>query len=295
MTATISTPASENLHSRKANSIAIAFWNFAQKERRASLFIPLAILSALALVSYAPQDPSLNTATFAAESIHNWLGKGGAILADLLIQMLGKAAWGITAVLVSLAIPSDKTTLARTACFSISLILAAVTAALLNPEATNNYPAGGGGILGEIFRNATYTNNPNLQKTTLIVSCIAAIALFLAATPNLPQAALDAVTTILKSIRNATLLATQTAQALAQTLRNEQPILLRTPLATQSPSPPPQHKASPRVNIRHETPQPTEPNLPPPRTERRTRTRLATPTRRIRQLARRLARQLSQL
>ena len=249
----------------QANSIAVSFWRFTQKERRASLFIPLAILSALALVSYLPQDPSLNTATFASEHIHNWLGKGGAFFADLLIQIFGKAAWGITAVLISLSIPSHKTTLARTTCIALSLTLAALAAALLAPEATNNYPAGGGGILGEIFRNATYTNNPNLQNITLAISALAAITLFLAATPNLPKASLRAVIAILNNIRNATTLASQTAQALAHTFafRAEQPILLRTPLATQSPHP---LQNTPTQQTHQQPPQPPQPPEPEPPT-----------------------------
>ena len=247
----------------QANSIAVSFWRFTQKERRASLFIPLAILSALALVSYLPQDPSLNTATFASEHIHNWLGKGGAFFADLLIQIFGKAAWGITAVLISLSIPSHKTTLARTTCIALSLTLAALAAALLAPEATNNYPAGGGGILGEIFRNATYTQNTNLQKITLAISAIAAITLFLAATPNLPKASLRAVIAILNNIRNATTLASQTAQALAHTFafRAEQPILLRTPLATQSPHP---LQNTPTQQTHQQPPQHPQPEPPDP-------------------------------
>ena len=247
----------------QANSIAVSFWRFTQKERRASLFIPLAILSALALVSYLPQDPSLNTATFASEHIHNWLGKGGAFFADLLIQIFGKAAWGITAVLISLSIPSHKTTLARTTCIALSLTLAALAAALLAPEATNNYPAGGGGILGEIFRNATYTNNPNLQNITLAISALAAITLFLAATPNLPKASLRAVIAILNNIRNATTLASQTAQALAHTFafRAEQPILLRTPLATQSPHP---LQNTPTQQTHQQPPQHPQPEPPHP-------------------------------
>ncbi len=47
----------------------------------------LGIGLALALVSYTPQDPSWNTA--ATGKIHNWLGAGGADVADLLAQLFG--------------------------------------------------------------------------------------------------------------------------------------------------------------------------------------------------------------
>ena len=42
---------------------------------------------ALALISYSPSDPSLNTASVAA--VHNWLGAAGAGTADILWQTLG--------------------------------------------------------------------------------------------------------------------------------------------------------------------------------------------------------------
>ena len=51
----------------------------------------------LALLTYDPRDPSLNTAIDAAP--HNFLGYSGAVLADLLRQSLGFAAFLIPAVL----------------------------------------------------------------------------------------------------------------------------------------------------------------------------------------------------
>jgi hypothetical protein len=44
----------------------------------------------LSLMSYNPQDPSLNTST--SLPIRNWLGQPGAILADLLLQWFGLVA-----------------------------------------------------------------------------------------------------------------------------------------------------------------------------------------------------------
>jgi S-DNA-T family DNA segregation ATPase FtsK/SpoIIIE len=54
-------------------------------------------LLTLALLTYDPRDPSLNTAIDAAP--HNFLGYSGAVLADLLRQSLGFAAFLIPAVL----------------------------------------------------------------------------------------------------------------------------------------------------------------------------------------------------
>ena len=55
-------------------------------------------LLALALLTYDPRDPSLNTAVNAAP--HNFLGHSGAVLADLLRQTLGLAAFLIPIVLL---------------------------------------------------------------------------------------------------------------------------------------------------------------------------------------------------
>jgi len=55
-------------------------------------------LLVLALLTYDPRDPSLNTAVDAAP--HNFLGYSGAVLADLLRQSLGFAAFLIPMVLL---------------------------------------------------------------------------------------------------------------------------------------------------------------------------------------------------
>src|SRR5579863_2091168 len=64
-------------------------------KRRASEVVGIACLafvgaSSLALMSWSVDDPSLNHATVAA--VHNWLGRGGAIFADLAMQGLGLAS-----------------------------------------------------------------------------------------------------------------------------------------------------------------------------------------------------------
>lgn len=58
-----------------------------------------ALMIALALISYNPADPSLNTVSVGHTS--NWVGSAGAIIADLLLQCLGIA--GCIPVLVLLA------------------------------------------------------------------------------------------------------------------------------------------------------------------------------------------------
>src|SRR4051812_15453475 len=50
----------------------------------------VAILAALALLSYHPTDPALNTA--AAGPVRNWIGVPGATVSDLLLSLFGPAA-----------------------------------------------------------------------------------------------------------------------------------------------------------------------------------------------------------
>src|SRR5215472_4302090 len=57
-----------------------------------------ALLLAAALFSYDPQDPSFDTAIDVGP--HNLLGSNGAVLADLLRQSLGLAAFVIPVVLI---------------------------------------------------------------------------------------------------------------------------------------------------------------------------------------------------
>ena len=59
------------------------------------LGITLAILMALALLSYSPHDSSFNVASQAPDShpARNWIGPAGAYGADLLFQVFGYAAF----------------------------------------------------------------------------------------------------------------------------------------------------------------------------------------------------------
>ncbi|MSO65119.1 MAG: DNA translocase FtsK [Alphaproteobacteria bacterium] len=64
-------------------------------------FAVAAVLFALALLSFSPLDPSLNSAT--RETPRNWLGLAGAYTADLSLQVLGLAAVLIVPVLAAWA------------------------------------------------------------------------------------------------------------------------------------------------------------------------------------------------
>ncbi len=66
-----------------------------------SALVLLSFVVVVALLTYNPTDPSFNTA--AETSTHNFLGHDGAILADLLVQSLGLAAFLLPAVLLGWA------------------------------------------------------------------------------------------------------------------------------------------------------------------------------------------------
>jgi DNA segregation ATPase FtsK/SpoIIIE, S-DNA-T family len=59
------------------------------------LVFVFAVLLVLALISYSPLDPSLNTAAtpLAGRPAHNWIGVFGALVADLALQLFGIAAF----------------------------------------------------------------------------------------------------------------------------------------------------------------------------------------------------------
>src|SRR5271166_1328836 len=70
------------------------------------LVLVFATLLVLALVSYSPLDPSLNTAATppAGHPAHNWIGVFGAVASDLTLQVLGVAAFLVPLYLVMYSI-----------------------------------------------------------------------------------------------------------------------------------------------------------------------------------------------
>ena len=57
----------------------------------AAISLLLVFLLALAVLSYAPQDASMNVSS--GHDIDNWLGRPGAIAADMVLQLFGLAVW----------------------------------------------------------------------------------------------------------------------------------------------------------------------------------------------------------
>jgi S-DNA-T family DNA segregation ATPase FtsK/SpoIIIE len=115
----------------------------------AILLLALALL--VALVSYRPGDPSLNTA--AAGPAANWLGTPGAWAADLLLSL-----WGLPAALLLPLLFVTGLRVVRGAgagrwlrgllLTMIGMALAGAAAALLSSEAVSALPGGWGGALG---------------------------------------------------------------------------------------------------------------------------------------------------
>ncbi|HKW77062.1 MAG TPA: DNA translocase FtsK 4TM domain-containing protein, partial [Terriglobales bacterium] len=66
------------------------------------LLFASAALLLLALASYSPGDPSLNTAATAGQPPNNWIGLFGAMLSDLMIQSMGICAILVPVMLVLL-------------------------------------------------------------------------------------------------------------------------------------------------------------------------------------------------
>ena len=66
------------------------------------LMLVFAVLLVLALVSYSPLDPSLNTAATppASRPAHNWIGVVGAMVSDLGLQLFGVAVFLVPVFLV---------------------------------------------------------------------------------------------------------------------------------------------------------------------------------------------------
>jgi DNA segregation ATPase FtsK/SpoIIIE, S-DNA-T family len=114
--------------------------------------IGLAVLLSLALATWSVQDPSLSHATNAP--VRNTLGVSGAIVADLLIQLLGVAA---LALVLPVAIwgwrlashrPLQRERI-RLVFWILAVLLAAACAAALPRSATWPLPVGLGGVTGD--------------------------------------------------------------------------------------------------------------------------------------------------
>ncbi|HYM73098.1 MAG TPA: DNA translocase FtsK 4TM domain-containing protein, partial [Stellaceae bacterium] len=120
-----------------------------------SALVLVSFLLLLALLTYNPADPSLNTAVEAAP--RNYLGHDGALLADLLVQSIGLAAFLIPLVVLGwsfrLLLQRPPGGMARRLALVIpALVLAAFACSVLRASPLP-MPAGAGGAIGwELLR-----------------------------------------------------------------------------------------------------------------------------------------------
>ena len=117
--------------------------------------VMVSLLLLLALLTYDPRDPSLNTAANARAG--NYLGPQGAVVADVLIQSVGLAAYLLPAVLLGWAFRlmlqrPIRRLVRRAAMLLLMLVLGALACSILNPAMP--LPAGAGGVIGKVLRNA---------------------------------------------------------------------------------------------------------------------------------------------
>ncbi|MGE5723479.1 MAG: DNA translocase FtsK, partial [Sphingomonadales bacterium] len=110
-----------------------------------------ALLTVVALVSYHPSDPSLNTA--AAGPVLNWLGPPGAYVADLLLTMLGPPVGLLLPLIMLFGLRLARGAHAGRWFLSlmlslIGLLFIGTAASLLIGNAVNGLPAGWGGAFG---------------------------------------------------------------------------------------------------------------------------------------------------
>src|SRR5438067_686606 len=111
--------------------------------------VMVSLLLLLALLTYSPADPSLNTAADARAG--NYLGPQGAVVADVLIQSVGLAAYLLPAVLLGWAFRlmlqrPIRRLLRRLAMLVLALLLGGLACSILNPSMP--LPAGPGGAVG---------------------------------------------------------------------------------------------------------------------------------------------------
>jgi S-DNA-T family DNA segregation ATPase FtsK/SpoIIIE len=130
-----------------------------------------AVLALLALVSYRPSDPSLNTA--AGGPVNNWLGAPGAWASDLLLSLMGPPGALLLPLLLvvglRLARGAEAGRWLRSLLISlVGVLLVDVAAGLMVGGAVNYLPAGWGGAFGLAFAKAIETGLVALGEASVV-------------------------------------------------------------------------------------------------------------------------------
>ena len=118
---------------------------------KAVIFGILAIVLGLALISYSPTDKAWNTAS--GEAYHNWLGPVGSWSADILLQLMGQAAFLVPLALLTFSVflwIHLRWLKTRTVVLMVAFVLAMwlATTIPVKAEYTNWFKAGAGGFVG---------------------------------------------------------------------------------------------------------------------------------------------------
>ena len=150
-------------------------------EAAGSVMVLASFLIAVALLTYNPADPSLDTA--ADGSVANFLGRDGALIADLLIQALGLAAFLIPVILLGWAFRlllqrPFAGTLRRIALVVPALATGAFACAVL-PGAPLPMPAGAGGGVGWALLRFVHLIHLGAAELPLAMAAAALVALLL--------------------------------------------------------------------------------------------------------------------
>ena len=144
--------------------------------------VMVSLLLLLALLTYSPADPSLNTAADARAG--NYLGPQGAVVADVLIQSVGLAAYLLPAVLLGWAFrlmlqrPIRRLP-RRLVMLVLALLFGGLACSILNPAMS--LPAGPGGTVNVPLEKVTpggtahYVSTLHLTDGAIVTNATAVI------------------------------------------------------------------------------------------------------------------------
>ncbi len=143
-----------------------------------------AVLLFLALVSYSPTDPSLNTAaSLGVQSANNWIGLFGAMLSDLLLQSIGICVFLLPVAITLLGIRWFKSRDvsspgAKALGASILLIFSPALLALLPGHLRWRHAVPIEGLMGRILGDVLL-HYFNLIGAYIVAATVVAVALYL--------------------------------------------------------------------------------------------------------------------
>jgi S-DNA-T family DNA segregation ATPase FtsK/SpoIIIE len=172
---------------RSASGEALAFVKHRLAEALGFALLLACLLLFLSLLTYDPRDGSLNTAVDAAP--HNFLGRDGAVLADLLWQSLGLACFLIPILLLAWSFRlmlhrPPRSAWTRLALLPAVLTLGAAALSILDLGALSA-PAGPGGAIGWVMERLLVRSGLGTAALPISMAAAAVAGLLLLATMGL--------------------------------------------------------------------------------------------------------------